>query len=256
MPAHDWSRATGGMFHDFHTAWITYIKSQLNHGILPPGYFAVSEQVVRPIVPDVTTLKVPPSVIGSPNRNGGGIAVAEAVPRTHKEMRGLLNPPVAPPMRRIAIHRPDGSQVVAFVEIISSANKGRAASVENFVDKVVDALEAGLQVLLIDLLPHNRHAPAGFHERIVNALTTAPLTVKQHGTYPEGNREFVSYTSDGREFAAYLEPWSVGADLPTMPLFLEPDRYVNVPLEDSYRKAWADTPQIWRSILEAPQPGP
>ncbi|MFI5378991.1 MAG: hypothetical protein ACHRHE_06830 [Tepidisphaerales bacterium] len=35
-----------------------------------------------------------------------------------------------------------------------------------------------------------------------------------------------------------------------MPLFLRPDRYINVPLESTYREAYAGMPAFWRDVLE------
>jgi hypothetical protein len=52
--------------------------------------------------------------------------------------------------------------------------------------------------------------------------------------------------------AAYLEPVAVGDALPDMPLFLDPDQYVNVPLEATYRAAYVGVPPFYRAILEAP----
>jgi hypothetical protein len=40
--------------------------------------------------------------------------------------------------------------------------------------------------------------------------------------------------------------------MPDMPLFLRPDRYVSVPLEDTYQKAYRGMPAFWREILERP----
>ena len=55
-----------------------------------------------------------------------------------------------------------------------------------------------------------------------------------------------------RRFAeAYLEHLTVGGGLPDMPLFLDPDYYVNVPLEATYQGAWRGTPERWRRVLEA-----
>jgi uncharacterized membrane protein len=44
MPVHDWTLVEAGIFHDFHTAWIISIRSALNQGILPEGYYAMAEQ--------------------------------------------------------------------------------------------------------------------------------------------------------------------------------------------------------------------
>ena len=42
-----------------------------------------------------------------------------------------------------------------------------------------------------------------------------------------------------------------------MPLFLRPDRYVNVPLEPTYQAAYQGMPAFWRDVLEGlPAPAP
>jgi hypothetical protein len=37
-----------------------------------------------------------------------------------------------------------------------------------------------------------------------------------------------------------------------MPLFLTPDFYVPVPLEQTYQSAWEAMPAFWRDVLTAP----
>ena len=37
-----------------------------------------------------------------------------------------------------------------------------------------------------------------------------------------------------------------------MPLFLNADRYINVPLEPTYQAAFAGEPKFWREVLERP----
>jgi hypothetical protein len=46
----------------------------------------------------------------------------------------------------------------------------------------------------------------------------------------------------------------VGAALPDMPLFLRPDRYVNVPLATTYDAAYRGMPAFWRGVLEGRSP--
>jgi hypothetical protein len=57
MPIHDWTLVFDGCFHDFHLAWIAELRRSLNDGILPPQYYAMAEQVARPIESDVLTLQ-------------------------------------------------------------------------------------------------------------------------------------------------------------------------------------------------------
>jgi hypothetical protein len=48
---------------------------------------------------------------------------------------------------------------------------------------------------------------------------------------------------------AYVQPFAVGDLLIDMPLFLDADHYVNVPLEDTYQAAFHGIPQRYRDLL-------
>ncbi len=52
-----------------------------------------------------------------------------------------------------------------------------------------------------------------------------------------------------------MEPVGIGEPLPEMPLFLTPDVYVPLPLEDTYQAAWEGMPAYWRGVLTAAGPG-
>jgi hypothetical protein len=52
----------------------------------------------------------------------------------------------------------------------------------------------------------------------------------------------------------YLEHPSLGAALPAMPLFLRPDRDINVPMETTYQEAYRSMPAFWRDVLKQPMP--
>src|SRR4051812_32579881 len=82
MPVHDWTRVDAGTFHAFHTSWLTHLMEALNAGLLPEGYYALSEQVATRMQTDVLTLRVPRPLSLPPGGLGnGGVAVAEAPPR-------------------------------------------------------------------------------------------------------------------------------------------------------------------------------
>ncbi len=49
---------------------------------------------------------------------------------------------------------------------------------------------------------------------------------------------------------AYVEPFAVGDILPAIPLFLESDLYLPVPLEETYRTSWAAFPTALKGLLE------
>ena len=63
-----------------------------------------------------------------------------------------------------------------------------------------------------------------------------------------------SYRAEGPDAddttRAFLEPLGVGAMIPDMPAFLEPDFYVNVPLESTYLEAWNSCPKDMKYLVE------
>src|SRR3954471_8724786 len=159
MPIHDWSRVSAGTFHAFHLAWIAEIQRVMNGGLLPPGFYAMAEQVAGEMVPDVLTLQDlggGGSERGSDANNGGdagGVAVARAQPKvavTETIGEAAL---LAARRRRLVIRHTTGDRVVALLEIVSPGNKERRPPLEAFVEKAIAALEEGYHLLVIDLLP-------------------------------------------------------------------------------------------------------
>jgi hypothetical protein len=49
-----------------------------------------------------------------------------------------------------------------------------------------------------------------------------------------------------------LDPLAVEDPLPDAPLFLEPDWYVNIPLEQTYMASWDVTPKPIRELVTRP----
>ncbi len=249
MPVHDWTRVDAGTFHAFHTRWISEIMGALNAGLLPKGYYALAEQVATRMQTDVLTLQAPPGNLPPPGTNGG-VAVAEAPPRVRLNVRPDPRRKPRLPIRRgrhLVIRHVSGHHVVALVEIVSPSNKDRKDHVRELAQKVVRSLEAGLHVLLIDLLPATAHDPGGLHAAVWRWFDTAAYA-------PPADRPLTmaSYVWDGVEPRAFLEPVSVGQPLIDMPLFLTAQRYVNVPLEATYRAAYQGMPEFWRNVLEQP----
>ena len=76
--------------------------------------------------------------------------------------------------------------------------------------------------------------PAGIWERYDNEPYLLP---------PEEALTLGSYVAGPRP-EAYLEHLAVGSALAEMPLFLSPDRYINVPLEATYLAAFRGLPGV------------
>jgi hypothetical protein len=147
--------------------------------------------------------------------------------------------------RQITIRHATGDRIVALIEIVSPGNKESAAMLEAFLDKAVAALHQGYHLLIIDLWPRGSFDPSGMHgalwPRIGGsdhaALSERPMTLAAYAVQAPGL------------FTAYIEPVALGSILPDMPLFLGPERYVNVPLEGTYTGAWEGIPARWRRVI-------
>lgn len=250
MPIHDWTRVEAGIFHDFHLDWIFTLKQALNEGVLPPGYYALAEQVAGGLHPDVLTWgRNPPA---SPTNNGGspseatptsgGVALAVTPPRVRftasAEARSY-----ARRRRRIAIRHISDDQVVALIEIVSPGNKATRPALRAFVDKAVEFLEAGIHLLVLDLFPPGQRDPQGIHAAIWSEIIDNDFRLP--GDKP---LTMVSYSA-GDVKHAFIEPVAVADELPAMPLFLEAEVYVPVPLEGTYNAAFAAVPKRWRDVL-------
>jgi hypothetical protein len=246
MPLHDWTRVEAGVFHDFHTVWIGALRTALNEGLLPPGYYALAEQHAGRTIADVLTLHaspVPVEPLPLPPATGG-VAVAEAPPRTRH--RHTVEPAALTRRRALAIRHVSGHRLVALVEIVSPANKDRASHVEDFAAKAVSALEVGVHLLLVDLFPPGPQDPGGMHGAILQRLEPCD---EPYEVPPDEPATLASYAA-GPAVDIYVDHAAVGAPLPDMPLFLRPDRYVHAPLEATYQAAYRGLPAFWREVLE------
>ena len=76
MPVHDWTRVSAGTFHDFHQTWLVEMKRALNSGILPPGFYALAEQIAGGLGPDVLALEGSEIDLGDDTTSGIGVAPA------------------------------------------------------------------------------------------------------------------------------------------------------------------------------------
>ena len=252
MGIHDWRRVSAGTYHDFHFAWTAELRRALNTHLLPQRYYAQAEQVAGDIVPDVLTLRQreeeesPDWLDGGGDEwddGSGGLAVATAPPRL--AVTATLDEPAAYAQRRrrIAVRHRSGDRLVAMIEIVSPGNKDRERSVDMFAAKAVDAIESGLHLLVIDPFPPGRHDPGGMHGVIWDRLggdyafdSTKPLTLAAYRA--------------AELCTAYVQPMAVGDPLVDMPLFLDRDHYINIPLAPTYEAAWEGVPRRWRGVVE------
>jgi len=219
MPIHDWTRVNAGTFHDFHTTWLIEIKRALNAGLLPPDYYALAEQIAGGLHPDVLTLENNPPAPKAGKGNGA---------------------------KAIVIRHISGDRVVGLLEIVSPGNKAGRYPLRAFVDKAIEFLDAGIHLLILDLFPPGPRDPQGIHAAIWSEISDGTFQLP-----PDKPLTLAAYVASEMR-TAYVEPVAVGDVLPDMPLFLEPDFYVPVPLEATYRTAFEAVPRRWRDELAPP----
>jgi hypothetical protein len=96
------------------------------------------------------------------------------------------------------------------------------------------------------LFPPGRHDPYGIHGIIRQRLEQSDEPYDLPADEP---LTLASYAA-GPQVEVYLEQLTLSVSLPEMPLFLRPDRYINVPLESAYQAAYQGVPEFWREVLE------
>ena len=244
MPIHDWSRVGDGTFHAFHVSWIGHIQEALNSGVLPSDYYAMAEQIVGPLGPDVLTLQSDgDSGSDLTGDHNGSVALATVAPRVRFTAQTEMDDYVLK-RRTIVIRHSSDDRIIALLEIVSPGNKSSRHAFRSFVEKATEALYRGYHLLIVDLHPPTRRDPQGIHGAIWSAISDDDYTA------PTDKPLTLAAYSAGTIKRAYVEPIAVADTLPEMPLFLEPEAYVNVPLEATYQAAYRGVPMRWKRVLE------
>ena len=242
MPLHDWTKATPGMFPDFHASWLTYLKNALNRDLLPPGYVAMVEQKTGLYVPDVATFS---DTAYPESATTGSVALAE--PATARRIASKSVPATA---RSIGVRHSSGNRLVAAIEVVSPQNKRGKQAVGAFAAKIADFVLAGVHSAVVDILPPDKYNPAGLHPAIWRGLDTRRAKSQ---ALPSGQPfTFAGYRAAEELPIAYLNYTALGEPLPIIPLFLDNGIHVELPLERTYMTNFDELPARLQSALLAP----
>ncbi|MCI0360031.1 MAG: DUF4058 family protein [Planctomycetaceae bacterium] len=214
----------------FHTTWAGAIADALNEQWLPEGYFA--EEQLQPsarVEVDVATFEEE-----GRDRSSGGVAVAgrktwmPAAPTW--TMPGL----VPEGLEVFVFSGEGGPTLVGAIELISPANKDRAATRRAFAAKCASYLHQGIGLLIVDVVTSRS---ANLHNEVVELLDQ-PADYRQP---PAAALYAVAYRPLRRHDEDWIEVWpvelGVGRALPELPLWLGPDLVVPVNLESTYGDA-------------------
>jgi hypothetical protein len=219
MPIHDWKSVRSGLYHPFHNAWLVHLMDHLNGGVMPRGFYALTDTRVDIFAPDLVAVRR-----GRAGASGGLATLPTADRRTVVTVSRL------PRQRHLKVYD-QNDKVVAVVEIVSPANKDRRASVADFANKTAAFLTSGVNVVVADILPPTKAAPNGMHPPLMTALA-----VRMKVDRPPADRPLtVAAYQAGRTVQAHLYYTAVGRPIPTAPLFLDAERFVLLPLEETYQ---------------------
>ena len=138
-------------------------------------------------------------------------------------------------VNRVAIRDPRG-KLVSVIEIVSPGNKGSRAKFQELVDKAVEFIRLGINVLVIICYRRRGEILKGFTRR------SGTRSTRSRSTCRPTNGSLWRRTSAGLEKVACVEPIAVGDVLPDMPLFLEPEIYIPAPLDATYELTWSVCP--------------
>lgn len=147
----------------------------------------------------------------------------------------------------IVVRHVSGDRMVAVVEIVSPGNKAGRKAFRSFLEKVGELLDRRIHLLILDLFPPTPRDPGGVHAAIWEELTGQSAANVEHKPLT-----LAAYES-ALSVRAYIEPVAVDDQLPDMPLYVQPDGYVLVPLQATYRQAFAALPRRWQAVLEGNQ---
>ena len=259
MPIHDWTTVDAGIFHAFHHQWISTISEALNGGLLPRDYYALPEQHLGALEPDVLTLELTGD--GSASATGTAAPDGAGTPADAGGASGtalLVAPPTLAPtaetaadfyrrkQNSVVIRHVTGDRMVAVIEIVSPGNKSSVARLRKFIEKASSLLLSDVHLLILDVFPPGRRDPNGIHGAIWDDVAGGsyrlpadqPLTIAAYEA-SAGVRAFVRHASVGEPVSAEV------------PLFLKPNACVIPPLDATYQAAFARMPARWRQVLEA-----
>jgi len=218
MPLHDWSKVIPNHFFNLQVPWLLSLIERLNKELLPNDLYSIT-QFDFPSTP---------------------IALAPPFPdwddwceQLHsRQHRGEWL------QHSAVIRQRKTHQLVAAIEIIRPQNLQPAKAIRAMTSRIMEYLQSGIHLLLIDLFPPTEPKRVGFHAAVWKKLGH-PLDSATTDQPPEA----VSYLVGGT-VEAFVQPLSVHGSLGEMPLFLTPKQFVNLPLETTYQQAWNRLPEM------------
>jgi len=216
-------------WHAFHNAWATYIASDLNTK-LPEGYFA-EPNVQFGIEIDVAAFEE--SQPGFANETGVIQLPTDAQSRWIPS-EATQTVPFLPTTESVEVSIFDsesGPILKGAIELVSPANKDRAAHRAAFVSKCETYLRQGIGLIVVDVVTARQ---ANLHGELLARLTEGKASSVKLNLYA------VAYRAIERNGQPSLDIWqeelAIGSILPTLPLWLRGEICLPVDLAATYER--------------------
>jgi hypothetical protein len=218
----------------FHGAWAEAIAKQLNEDLLPPRYFAEARaKVGRRVEVDVSTLEDRNGTYESETSSAGSVA--------------LWAPPRPAATTPLAFSHPDlfeiqvwndeeGPRLVAAIELVSPANKDRAAHRHIFAVKCGSYLQSDVSLMIVDVVTERT---GNLHRALLDLLGVSVTTPGQGDADLYASAYRTVPVGETLSLEAWAETLTVGNALPTLPLWIGPELSLPVNLEETYQTACA-----------------
>jgi hypothetical protein len=135
----------------------------------------------------------------------------------------------------VQVHREGGLELVAAIELVSPRNKDRPSARRHFAAKCVAYLQAGVSVVVVDLVAGRRES---LYTAVLQQLALAQDDVEPGTLYAVACRTMPA--DEPRRLETWVTPLAIGAPLPTLPLWLEADFAIPLDLERSYEATFIE----------------
>ncbi|MEC4817142.1 MAG: DUF4058 family protein [Scytonema sp. PMC 1069.18] len=218
-------------WHAFHNAWATYISSDLNQR-LPQGYFA-EPNVQFGIEIDVAAFEE------TINTNVDLSIDTQSEWKPPKPSQTLPFQPTAEAVEISIFNSEAGPILAGAIELVSPANKDRPSHQDAFVAKCQTYLQQGIGLVVVDVVTSRK---ANLHDTLMAKIGEISLqasketAVSSLGAALSAVAYRVVERSGQSNLDIWLEHFSIGDSLPTLPLWLHGGLCLPVELNTTYER--------------------
>jgi len=197
---------------------------------LPEDYYALPLLTVAgQIEVDIATFSEP----HSPTEKNGGVATLPKAWAPPKATLAAEVDFVNLGLNEIHVYQQfGGPKLRAAIELVSPANKDRPSSRRSFALKACAYLHRGISLVVVDPVTERL---ANLHNEIVHLLELESILTWRSPT----NLYAVAYRAVSGRIEVWPEVLTLGAALPELPLWLNTDLCLPLPLEQSYQETCA-----------------